>query len=119
GAERRTGIFRRTDEIRDREAARLYHLVAEPAHSPSLLHTILLGKSEIPVDVRSDCIRVEVDRIKSRDEKSGQCRLPGAGKAHHEYLAAHDRSSSFLLVADLARSHYCVRERCASRTPFS
>lgn len=46
-----TRLRRRTDEIGDREAAHLDHLIAEPAHAVRVLDPVRLREAEVFVDV--------------------------------------------------------------------
>ena len=86
-AERLSRRRRRADEVGDREAASLDHLVAQPAHAAGVLDAVRLGEAEVLVDVRAHLVGVEVNGIEPRGEHLGERGLAGARQAHDQDLA--------------------------------
>lgn len=83
------GRGRRTDEISDREAACLDHLVAQPSHAPRLFDAIGFGKTEILVNVGAYVVGIEVYRVQPRRKLPGQRGLAGAGQPHDQNFLMH------------------------------
>jgi hypothetical protein len=84
GAEGFDCLRRRTDEVGDRQTARLDHLVAQPAHTPSVLDPVRQREPQILVQIGSNLVGVEHDGLEHGRESSRKRRLAGAGQSHDE-----------------------------------
>jgi len=81
--ERVARLERWADEIGDRVATDVHHLVTEPAHAACLLDPVRFGEPKVPVDIGADLVGIEMHCVEPRRQRLGQRGLAGARKTHH------------------------------------
>jgi hypothetical protein len=74
-AERSSGLWRRTNEIGNRDPASLDHAIAEPTHATSVFNAILQRKSKIFIYMRSNSVSIKNHRLEPARKREGQGRL--------------------------------------------
>jgi hypothetical protein len=95
----------RTNEIRNRCAARFHDTIAQPAHAPRLLDSIFVAEAKIARKSASHCVGIEHDRAQERRECVRERGFAGSRQTHNENLAFHlgparHRDRSLLQVDD-------------------